>query len=600
MSRFERPKFDVDDLKGRCAEAQARLLFDWWCDPKDQAAYLQALRGKVQFLPSRAHYEEDPFPPRSQPPQQGHADVALISDPDDVAVALTDKRFSNVAYAELGGGSFMLALDPGAGAQQAGWHAEQRQVAQRVLGQYAEPQLEEAARRAVAQAEILSLRAPLFDLAEFAEQAALRYFGLVFGYSGADHVLLEDAARRGYRALQYVIIGRHFVSEAGTLPQAQQALARLAVRTATLMDEHVSLQRAPRRCYPPGATRPDATWPVGVQPWCDLQLSSLGAPALRTLPALAQRLSGQDLCNLVGGLLVGMVGNVQTSLCLMVQDLLGRSADLTELAKPGAVTRDVVNALLAKNPPVPFLPRRATEEVVLKGGKIPAGTECILALRTSGDTGCPWGEVRNAQAPHACVGRGFVEPLLRVLLERVLQLPELEQPLDHVTGEVLEPERLWGMGCARYALRHRRDRVRVQQPLIVVMPIKTPIAENAERLRRVIRSGAPRIQWLLRDSRMVHVAWFEFTDRDTHLALRTVYDGDFDSYIEHFALKAGELFDQLFECIEGAPPMPVSEFPHEFVETIRRYNRTPLGGFFYNAYPDKKVPDIVGGKPVTP
>lgn len=595
MPRFERPlKFDLCELDGKCKEAQARLLFDWWCDPADQAQLFEKLGGKVRLIPSRAHYEDDPYPPRSQQPPKGHADVALISDPEDVRTALTDSKFSNVAYAELGGGSFMLALDPGKDQDQAGRHKEQRTVAQDLFARYPAQQLELAAECAVKQAEILSLRAPVFDLAEFAEQAALRYFGLVFGYSGADHPLLEDAARRGYRALQYLIVGRHFVSEPGTIAQAQQALGRLAVRTATLMDEHVSLQRAPRKCYPPGNPRPDANWPVGVQPWCELELSGLGAPALRLLPDLARTLSGQDLCNLVGGLLVGMVGNVQTGVCLAVRDLLARPGDLAGYNKAG-LTRDEVSALLAKNPPVPFLPRRTTDKPVdLKGGSIPANTECILALRNPAmDTGCPWGEVRGTAAPHSCVGRSFVEPLLRVLLARVLKLPELEPLLDTLTGEVLQPERLWGFGCTRYRLRYRRDRLRVQQPLIVVMPIKTPIAENAERLRRVIRSGAPRIQWLLKRSGMVHVAWFEFTERDTHLALRTVYDGDFDSYVEHFALAAGELFDQIFECIEGAPPMPVSEFPHEFVATIRRYDRTPLGGFFYNAYPDKKVPDIV-------
>ena len=117
------------------------------------------------------------------------------------------------------------------------------------------------------------------------------------------------------------------------------------------------------------------------------------------------------------------------------------------------------------------------------------------------------------------------------------------------------------------------------------MRIKSPLAENAERLRRVISSGAPRIQWALDDSRHVHMAWFEFMENDSLLALRTVYDGDFDAYIQHFALKTGELFDQLFESIEGAPPLPVSEHPNEFVETIRRYNRGPAGGYFFSAYP---------------
>jgi hypothetical protein len=141
------------------------------------------------------------------------------------------------------------------------------------------------------------------------------------------------------------------------------------------------------------------------------------------------------------------------------------------------------------------------------------------------------------------------------------------------------------MGCLHYPLRFDREKVRVQQPLIVMMRVKSPLPENAERLRRVVRSGAPRIEWALNNSRHVHFAWFEFLENDSVLALHTIYDGDFDAYIQHFALKVGDLFDQLFECIEGAPPLPVAENPNEFIEAIRRYNRAPLGGYFYSAYP---------------
>ena len=443
----------------------------------------------------------------------------------------------------------------------------------------------------MAQAEILSLRAPTFDLAEFAEQAALRYFGLLFGFAGSDHAILEDAARRGYRALQYIIVGRHFESEPGTLPAAQQSLSRLSTRSSALMDEYTRLQRSPREPQRPSTIRRNATWPDGVQPWDELLLSGLGEgvgdPVLRVLPTLADGLNGQDLCNLIGGLLVGTVGNVQTSLCLMMEQLFTDTGAMQRLRQLQAsdLAPEVLR-LLAKTPPVPFLPRRTLVDVTVRGGTVKAGTDCILALRPSENTGCPWGNVQGqTPAPHACLGQALIEPLLAALLHRTLQLPGLEERLDSLDGEKLGPERLWGMGCSRYPLRYRRDKVRTQQPLIVVMRIKAPIAENAERLRRVISSGAPRIQWALDDSRQVHVAWFEFMENDSLLALRTVYDGDFDAYIQHFALKTGELFDQLFECIEGAPPMPVAEHPDEFVETMRRYNRAPAGGYFYSAYP---------------
>jgi cytochrome P450 len=592
MPRHDRPPFDITKLQTLGPEQQTRLLFDWWCDDDDREFFLDEPQRDL-FFRSRSQVQDDPSPPRVPPPQQGHALVALVTQPAVVASALANSSdYSNIPYAELGGASFMLALDPGgSGATQ--WHQEQRQAATAALGAFSGTQLEAAAQCATDQAAIVSLAAPLFDLAEFAEQAALRYFGLVFGYGTSDHLLLEDAARKGYRALQYLIVGRHFVSEGATLPNAQQALARLAARTDALVDEYASLLRAPRKPMQPGKRRPADDWPVGVQPWSELGLSSLGQPVLRDLPRHAGKLSGQDLCNLVGGLLVGMVGNVQTAVCLMVQQLFA-DQDVERVRKlKRTQLLPEVRRLLALRPPVPFLPRRTLKAVKVGGVDVAAGIDCILALRPSQDHGCPWGEGRNPQGIHACLGRAFVEPLLVAVLHRVLALPDLDQRLDALTSELLKPQRLWGFGCTSYPLRYRRDKQRVQQPLIVVMPVKPPLAENVERLRRIVRGAAPRIESVLRKSGMVHVAWFEFMEGDTQLALRTVYDGDFDAYILHFAENAGELFDQLFECIEGASPMPVAEHPYEFVETIRRFNRAPLGRYFYSAYPRLKVPEIL-------
>ena len=601
MPRYDRPKFDLCEMRRLPPEARARLMFDWWCDEEDREAFLRRRRGRTTLLRSRSHVQDDPAPPRNRPPAQGRSLVALISDPDAVAHALTDSAtYGNIPYAELGGASFMLALDPGASVAPDGtdWHTEQRRVAKQILGRFSPAQLAGAAHRAVEQAAIVGLAAPAFDLADFAQQAALRYFALVFGYGSRDHVLLEEAARRGYRALQYLIVGRHFASEPGTIPAAQEALARLAARSDALIHEYFTLRRAPRRAWQPGKVSPADRWPTGVQPWDELGLSGLGDPVLRTLPGDAGALSGQDLCTLLGGLLVGMVGNVQTAVCLMVEALFqARDGDTVDAWRElqRCELHAPVRRLMARRPAVPFLPRRVLKGVKVRGVRIAPGTECILALRPGADAGCPWGEGEQGKGIHACLGRAFVEPLLEELMHRVVHLPDLEQALDDVTGEVVAPERLWGFGCTRYPLRYRRDRQRVQQPLIVVMPVKAPIAENAQRLRLIIHSAAPRIEHVLRDSAFVHVAWFEFLEADTQLALHTVYDGDFDAYILHFAEKAGELFDQLFQCIEGAPRMPVAEHPYEFVETVRRFNRTPLGGFFYSAYPRHKVPDILAG-----
>jgi hypothetical protein len=92
----------------------------------------------------------------------------------------------------------------------------------------------------------------------------------------------------------------------------------------------------------------------------------------------------------------------------------------------------------------------------------------------------------------------------------------------------------------------------------------------------------------------VHFAWFNLQNNDSELALHTVFDGDFDAYIEHFAVQIGPLFDQLLEHIQHASPRPVAEFPKEFVDTIRRFHQAPVGGYFYSAHPlrtvDKTIP----------
>jgi hypothetical protein len=100
------------------------------------------------------------------------------------------------------------------------------------------------------------------------------------------------------------------------------------------------------------------------------------------------------------------------------------------------------------------------------------------------------------------------------------------------------------------------------------------------------------VERALMDARNVHFAWFGLVENETHLAMYTVYDGDFDAYVEHFALKV-PLFDEQFRYLDGAPPTPIRLHPKEFVDMIRKYNREPLGGYFYSAYPQAGVAGIL-------
>jgi len=544
---------------------------------------------------------------------EGFCDVYLLSKPEHLREALTDtESFSVLPYASLGGPCFLLGLDPGPGYKEVDWHAQQLALVREAL-HYPEPGLRHLAGLAVEQAALTSLASPAFDLAQFAEQAALRYAGQLFGYGFQDHGLLEEAARATYRALPYLAIGQHFVTEPGTLPAALQALGRLVGRTSQLMEDYTRLARSPLRY----GWKPGRDWPEGVQPWSQAGLSELGQPLLKRLPKLtgcdgsADLLSGRDRATVAAILLAGTLGNIQSAVCLLVQSLLNGPPDELEAAREkgdDALKADL-KYRLSKLPPVPVLPRRTLKKVTLDGVPIPAGTDCLLLLE--GRDGCPhahtaeacpriWGQVSGPpEATHGCLGQDFSMPLIAALVRHTLRLPGLKLALDPLTGETLVVERLWGFACTRYRLVFEREKYRAQQNLIVSMRVKPPISENAMRLRQLIAAAAPRVEHVLKGFGGVHFAWFEFSDDDTQLVLRTIYDGEFESYVQYFALQAGDLFDGLFEYLEGAPPRPVAEHPQDFIETLRRFNRAPLAGYLFSAYRHTEaaqVPDSAGPK----
>lgn len=595
MSRFKRPAFNPAELTATVdSEAKNRLIFDWWCDEADRKAYIASLNGLPTWIDGRMPLQDDPAPPIHRPVPQGLKRVLLISSPRDVHDVLTRPQdFSNRPYALLGGGTFLLGQDPSTTGTD--WHCEQRKFVNDALadGKNFRP----LAQRSIAQAALTSLAQPAFDLASFAEQAALRYLGQLYGYAFHDHSLLEDASRATYRALQYVAIGQHFVSEPLVVPLAQQALGRLIARSDKLMQDYRQLARANRKHRKSGADLPD-----GVQPLCELGLS--GVPLLKLMPTLPGALSGRERATVAATMLAGTVGNIQSAVCLLTQSLLiGPADELEKIVKAPdpATLEQLIGRHLLRQPPMTVLPRRALGGTEIRGVSIPAGTDCLLLLEglggCPGDVGadlCPhaWGSVLGGHATHACPGESLSLPLIAALVQHTLRLPSVQSALDPLTGERLEVERLWGFGCTRYPLRFERDDLRRQKNLIVSMRVKAPISDNAARLRRLIAAAVPRIDHLLTSFGHLHFAWFEFTDDDTHLVLRTIYDGDFDAYIAHFAQRGGDLFDGLFEYLEGGSPRPVVEHQREFIEVIRTFNRAPLAGYLYSAYPGSSADQI--------
>ena len=571
-------------------DARNRLLLAWLEDDGDRAKLFQSITagaGSLTF-PSRDTWQRDgdtvglqsPRPP----PDTGHRTVRLVTRRSEIETILGDNgaKYSNRVYAELGGGNFMLALDPKAsGAQRAQLDAYHKCFPNDagLVGQ-----LSYVACQA---ASIMALRGAEFDLAVFAQQAAVRFCQKLLGYSFTDYPLLESALGQAYRGLVYQVFGRHFVTDPLEIPTAKAALGRLLARTSTLIDGYAADDEEVLK----GCT--DLAMPTGLKPVMEL------------LAGGDIDLNGEQRAVIAVGAAVGTVGNVQAAACIavkamfadpvlfdQVRKLAGSERGKRETEKCGEWQRFIQGALAA-NPPIPFLPR-----LELHANGNPAG-EILLALgggtggggAQAGDDPLIWG--LPTHATHWCAGQALAWPLIVEIVRHVMEMPGLAQRLDPVDASVIGLKKRWGFACESYPLTHQRDRRVAQSSLNVAMRLKSPVKDNADRVREVIRSGAPRIEEALRGSRQVHFAWFELIESDTVLVLHTVYDGPFSAYIQEFALKVGELFDELFSCIENPPPMPVKKFPNEFVAHIQRYDRMPAMGYFFSAYPRSGVARIL-------
>ena len=77
---------------------------------------------------------------------------------------------------------------------------------------------------------------------------------------------------------------------------------------------------------------------------------------------------------------------------------------------------------------------------------------------------------------------------------------------------------------------------------------------------------------------------------NNRLGFFTVYDGDFEKYIQDFADKTSFTFDALFPTVVGAPPTPVAKNAQAFIQWASENNYPPIG--FYSAYPGLSVQDI--------
>jgi cytochrome P450 len=599
-----------------------RLLFNWLSNDDDRAAlykYLRTERPVLKFQ-SRADTKLRPTDDTDSVYQQ---DVYLLTARADIIRALTlpgnaeSAEFSNSPYHALGSGTFMLGLDKD------DEHEAQRKFAAACFGHLQQnPAIIEAlSKLAFAAGAVLPLKQRNFDLADLAEQVALRFVAFLFGFAQADHPLIEATMRKAYLGLNYQIVGRHFVTQPGDMQGAANNMGTLLQRVACLIDLYgarvgreqedeyatIKAEREELQAFKDGSKHPLA----GFDPVLKRIAEQKDHPV---------KYSTTEMAVIVVGLIAGTIGNVQASVSIAMDKIM-RDPKEFETARQAAFdwrqgkpqAPDVLKALIREalrlNPPAAFLPRRTLRRVDLGSTIIPEGSVVILAmggatrdLRPDSDRsgeerdvldplifGGPWGENRYL---HQCVGQRLVMPLIAYTVRQVLLLEQLTQSLDPRTGEPLRLEKLWGIICQKFPLEYKREFLLTQSPLNVIMKVRIPVSEHAEALKKVIKYGAPRIEKKLRDAGHVHFAQFLFLENDTKLALFTWYDRDFDSYIEHFATEVGPLFDRIFEHIQDPPPLPVNEFPKEFADTIRRYNARPAGEYIFSAYPNTGVASI--------
>lgn len=562
MSKLQDFNADFDELRRNELRAN-ELLFGRLSDDAERRALYDEL-------------EDAGYPPLRflSLAGDGQGDAFLLAGPDQVRAAL---RLGSVRpYAELpSGGQFMLGLDEPAR------HDPQNLAAQRAL-KFTREEIADCARLAVERALVWPQKVQQFDLVQdFAEQVGLRFVALLFGLRAQAHGPLQVVMSAAYRQLCFQIVGRHFVADQPPLPADP---ARVAKYQKELIAELLwTLNRKPEERE-------------------EREEREDGAPAPNAVQQLVKEAKSDEaaVMMIALGLMAGTIGNVCAAVTIVLHAWLGDEAQRAKaaaLAHAGDVNglQAMIKTELRRMPPAPFLARVATPKF-LKAAKltqeVPEGALLLLAMGAEADPALLFGDGPAGGFAHRCIGEHLAWELVRQAVAAALRLPGLAKRIDPHGGQPLPLVKRWGAICERFPVQHARDRLCRQQPLYVVLPIKPPVEDNARILERLTRDGAYVVEDALRHSKHVHFAWFNLVENRTHLAMTTVFDGDFDAYIRHFALKV-PLFDKQFDYLDCDQPTPIREHPNEFVATIKRYHRPPLAGYFFSAYPQTVVHDVL-------
>lgn len=354
-------------------------------------------------------------------------------------------------------------------------------------------------------------------------------------------------------------------------------------------------------------------------------------------------LSSTGILTEIAGSIAGIVGNFIASSSIAIrtiieQDKVGHFKGIPVGSAPSAKCSRLIMEALRLDPPAPFLPRQTCNDkdgikakasakakakaktkrtFTMNGGRkkvLNEDTDVLLPLgsltraattsknpeqfdesRKMDNLIVAYNYIFGQQEPrddtsHRCTGDYMALGFINTLLGNVLSLHNIAIKEQDSSDQALQKK--WGFVCEKLQLVHKHEEGLKQQPLNVVMKIKTPIATHAEILKKVVAYGAPVVEHLLENSNVVHFARFVILNNDTELALFTTYDGGFDEYLEYFAEQAGPLFDMIFQHIQDAPPMPVRDNVQAFTTHIKRFDVPSLSGYFYSAYPTASVAEI--------
>ena len=128
----------------------------------------------------------------------------------------------------------------------------------------------------------------------------------------------------------------------------------------------------------------------------------------------------------------------------------------------------------------------------------------------------------------------------------------------------------------------------VQNALNMVVPLKSP--EDLQELLRQLDENWDALMATNDAVGTLHFMRFVALD-DKTLGLFTIYDGDFESYVQDFLKYVGPLFDMLVSHAADPTPQPVQKNPQEFTAWAKAHDLPSFRGIF-SAYPDLSVQDI--------